>query len=338
MTEGRAPGRGRTTIYDVARAAGVSPSTVSRAFSRPGRVTAATAAHVRSVADELGYHTDAVAGTLAIGRTSMLAMVVSDLTNPFYVPIVRAAQAEAEASGYTLLVVDFQESAATERKALERMLPVVEGVVLGTSRMPDSVVRMMVRQRPTVVLNRAVVGVPSVVTDSAGGMSRAVGRLAELGHRTIAYAAGPEGSWADGVRWQALRESARALKLRARRIGPLAPTLVGGEVAARAVRESGVTAVVAYNDLVAIGLMRRLQHQGVVIPEQISIVGFDDIVGADLCSPALSTVAAPLAALGQRAVRTVLGGSRRGAPGSARVARLPTVFIERQSSGQALAS
>lgn len=335
MTEGRSSGRGAPTIYDVARAAGVAPSTVSRAFSRPGRVNPDTAAHIRAVAEQLGYRANPLARALPTGRTSMLAMVVSDLTNPFYFQIIRGAQTEATAAGYTLLVADVQESAAAEREALERALPLVEGVVLGTSRMSDSAVRVMARQRPTVVLNRVVTGVPSVVTDNARGMRRAMEHLGELGHRSIAYAAGPEASWADGVRWQAMREAGHELELRVHRVGPFAPTLAGGEAAAGPVRDVDATAVVAYNDLVAIGLMRRLQEQGVAVPEELSVVGFDNIFGAELCSPTLTTVAAPLAALGQYAVRTLLEEQSMSTPRSTRPARLPAVLVERGSTGPA---
>lgn len=334
-TGGRSQGRGAPTIYDVARAAGVAPSTVSRAFSRPGRVNPETAARIRAVAEELGYRANTLARALPTGRTSMLAMVVSDLTNPFYFQIIRGAQTAATAAGYTLLVADVQESAAAEREALERALPLVEGVVLGTSRMSDSAIRVIARQRPTVVLNRVITGIPSVVTDNARGMRRAMEHLGERGHRSIVYAAGPEASWADGVRWQAMREAAHELELRAHRVGPFAPTLAGGEAAAQAVLDSGATAVVAYNDLVAIGMMRRLQHQGVRVPTDLSVVGFDNIFGAELCSPTLTTVAAPLAALGQYAVRTLLEESTEPVPRSVRPARLPAVLVERDSTGPA---
>ena len=119
------------TIYDVAKAAGVAPSTVSRAFSRPGRVNAETAERIRQVAEELGYRTNPLARALPTGRTSMLALIVSDVTNPFYFEIIRGAQRAANAADYTMLLADVQESGRLEREALERALPLVEGVVLG---------------------------------------------------------------------------------------------------------------------------------------------------------------------------------------------------------------
>jgi len=328
----RGPQRTTPTIYDVAAAAGVAASTVSRAFSRPGRVNAETAARIRETAERLGYRANPLARALPTGRTSMLAMVVSDVTNPFYFEIIRGAEVAAAEQDYTLLVADVHEDASVERKALERALPLVEGVVLGTTRMSDSAVRVIARERPTVVLNRVVAGIPSVVTDNAKGMRQAVEHLGGLGHRTLAYAAGPEASWADGVRWQAMREAAHALEMRVHRTGPFPPTLAGGALAAGAVLATGATAVVAYNDLVAIGLLRRLTHEGVRVPQDLSVVGFDDIFGAELCTPTLTTVAAPLTALGRYAVRTLLEDAGTRTPSTVRPARLPARLVEREST------
>lgn len=322
------------TIYDVARACGVAPSTVSRAFSRPGRVNAETAARIRAVAEEMGYRANPLARALPTGRTSLLALIVSDVTNPFFFDIIRGAQAAAAETGYTLLVADVQESAQAEREALDRVMPLVEGVVLATSRMSDSTIRVMAKQRPTVVLNRVLTEVPSVVTDNARGMRRAVEHLGELGHHTIAYAAGPEASWADGMRWRSMREATYELELKARRIGPFAPTVRGGLDAAHALAQVPATGVVCYNDLVAIGLMRGLALRGVRVPIEISVIGFDNIFGSDFCSPALTTVAAPLRALGANAVRSLLSELTHATPQTARAMMLPAQLVVRGSTAK----
>lgn len=322
------------TIYDVAAACGVAPSTVSRAFSRPGRVNAETAARIRQVAEEMGYRANPLARALPTGKTSLLALVVSDVTNPFYFEIIRGAEIAATEADYTLLVADVHESATAERKALERALPLVEGVVLGTSRMSDSAIRVMAQQRPTVVLNRVITGIPSVVTDNTRGVRRAVEHLAGLGHATIGYVAGPEASWADGMRWRGMREAAEQLDVRVQRFGPFAPTLAGGAEAAGVIGTSSVTAVVTYNDLVAIGLMRGLAAAGVKVPRDVSVVGFDDIFGAELCSPALTTVAAPLTALGRFAVQTLLTGMTSRTPPRVRPALLPAELVVRESTAK----
>jgi LacI family repressor for deo operon, udp, cdd, tsx, nupC, and nupG len=326
--------RTRPTIYDVAKAAGVAPSTVSRAFSRPGRVNAETADRIRRVAHELGYRMNPIARGLPDGRTALLAIVVADLTNPFFFEIIRSAEKTAIDSGYTLLVVDAHESGEAERLALERTLPLVEGVVLATSRLSDSAIRAVAKQRPTVVMNRVVTDVASVITDNARGMRRAVEHLAGLGHTRMTYLAGPEASWADGMRWRAFREATQELGLKARRLGPFAPTLAGGLSAAQALTTHTATATVAYNDLLAIGAMRGLTRLGVEIPRELSVVGFDNIFGSDFCTPPLTTVAAPLRHFGTFAVQRLLNQLRNPSPGLSVPALLPAKLVERGSTAR----
>jgi LacI family transcriptional regulator, galactose operon repressor len=323
---GKAP-----TIYDVARAAGVASSTVSRAFARPGRVNAATAERIRQVAADLGYRANPLARALPTGRTWMIALVISDVTNPFYNEIVRGAQVAATEAGYTMLLADAQESGARERETLERATATVEGIVLATSRMSDSAIRQIAKQRPVIVLNRAVADVPSVVTDNPYGVRRAAEHLAGLGHRAITYVAGPEASWADGIRWRSLLEAAATLGIQVRRTGPYPPTVEGGE---RAAAELRGTAVLAYNDLIAIGLIRTLTARGVRIPRDVSVVGFDNIFAAELVTPALTTVAAPLHAMGRAAVHGLLTLIRGGRPTVTEPVSLPSRLVVRASTAQ----
>jgi LacI family repressor for deo operon, udp, cdd, tsx, nupC, and nupG len=320
------------TIYDVARAAGVAASTVSRAFSRPGRVNAATAERIRQVADGLGYRTNPLARALSTARTHMLAVLVSDIANPVYAEMVRGVQAAATEAGYTVLLADSQESDRQERAALERALPSVDGVVLAGSRMSDAAIRVIAKQKPVVVLGRAVVDVPSVVPDNPRGARLATAHLAGLGHSALTYVAGPEASWADGVRWRSLLETADELRLR--RIGPFSPDVAGGVRAAAELLAQPTSAVVAYNDLLAIGVVRGLRGRGVRVPADVSVVGFDNIGAAELVTPGLSTVAAPLHAGGAAATRALLA-MVQGAPGSTGApVLLPVRLVVRGSTAQ----
>lgn len=155
-SSGRSP-----TIYDVAEAAGVAPSTVSRALSRPGRVSAETAEKVRAAAARLGYRRATLAPALSAVPTRLLAMVVADIGNPLFVDVIRGAEAAAEAAGYTMLVVDTQESDQRERAAVENFLGAVDGLVLTSPRLSDAGIRAIAKQRPVIVLNRVVRGLPS---------------------------------------------------------------------------------------------------------------------------------------------------------------------------------
>ena len=320
------------TIYDVAAAAGVAPSTVSRTFSRPGRVGAGTAERVRRVAGALGYRAVPQSRPEPSAQTSIIAVLVSDVTNPFYNEIISGAEAAATDANYTTVVANTRESADVERRALERVLPLVDGVLLTTTVMSDSTIRVIARQRPLVVMNRAVSDLPSIVTDNPFGMRRAVEHLAELGHHTITYVAGPEPSWTDGVRWRSLREAAKELQLQTRRIGPFRPNVAGGADAAEDVHHQRTTAVITYNDRMAIGLIRELTGLGARIPDDVSVIGFDNIFPAELVTPPLTTVAAPLHVMGTAGVRRLLAILHGAQPRTGEPTVLPTRLVVRGST------
>jgi LacI family transcriptional regulator len=303
-------------------------------LARPGRVSAVTAERIREAAARLGYHTNPLARALPTGRTKMIAVIISDITNPFYFGIIRGAQAAAADADYTMMLADAQESDEREREAMDRALPIVEGIVVASSRMSDTAIRMAARQKPLLLLNRVIADVPCLLTDNPAGVRKAAEHLAALGHRSITYIAGPEASWADGVRWRALLAVTAELGLRSRRVGPFPPTVAGGEKAADTLlqRHTTATAALAYNDQVAIGLIRRLTAHGVGVPDQISVVGIDNIFAADLITPPLTTVAAPLGTMGHTAVRNVLAMNNGAQSRAAEPLILPVELVTRAST------
>lgn len=296
----------QTTIYDVAKAAGVSPSTVSRTFSRPGRVSNRTAEHIRKVAAELGYRTDRVQQQAAPAHTRMIGLAVSDVTNPFFFSLLRGAEQVCTKHGYSVMLFDAQESGSHEREIFERALPVLDGVIIASSRLSDTALRGFAKKVPTVVLNRVVAGLPCVVSDYERGVRRALEHLAGLGHRRVAYIAGPPASWADGARWRAFHEASSDLGMVDGRLGPVMPTVRGGEQALPQIHEHKVTAVIAYNDLIAIGVLRGMAAAGVRIPDRLSVIGFDNIFASDLVTPRLTSIASPLGLVGEKAARSVI--------------------------------
>lgn len=320
------------TIYDVAKLAGVAASTVSRTFSRPGRVSTKTAARVHAIAAELGYRAVPLTGDPATGRTATVALVVSDMANPVYFGIIRGIENAATAAGYTVLLAGTQESEELERTILERTLHTVDGVVLASSRLPDRTILTLAKQRPMVVLNRIVPGMRCVVPATRAGIDSALEHLRNLGHRAVTYVAGPEESWADGQRWRSILDLAPKRDLKVGRIGPFEPTTVGGQTAAAELARQAPTAILAYNDLLAIGLMSGLIEAGARVPEEFSVVGFDNIFCADFCNPPLTTVATPLQEMGTEAFlelrRQMHGEPMRAHP----VASLPTRLVVRRST------
>ena len=152
----------------------------------------------------------------------------------------------------------------------------------------------MGRRVPIVVVNREIFGVPSVVIDTPIGVVQALDHLVSLGHRSVAYLAGPSSSWLSRNRWRALQQAATTLGLEAHQIGPFSPTLQAGAGAADAAMNRGATACLFFNDMIAIGAMRRFAERGIRVPEDMSVVGCDDIFGADFCHPPLTTLTAPI--------------------------------------------
>ena len=321
------------TIYEVAAAAGVSPSTVSRTFSRPSRVSVRTADHVRAVATKMGYREDSIFRPIATTRHHTIGLAVADITNPFYFGILRGAEAQAGKSDYTMLLMDAQESATKERNNLDRMLPLVDGFIVASSRMSDTVLRSVAKSHPVVVLNRYVGGLPSVVPDTSHGMKQAVAHLLQLGHTCVHYLAGPDASWMSGMRWLSVRAAAASMGFTAHRVGPVLPTIEGGASAATQIIARRATAVICYNDLTAIGLMRALTQKGCSVPSDVSLIGCDNIFSSDLVTPPLTTIAAPMGILGDTAVKHIiamLGGAK---PQAAAPITIPVKLIVRSSTG-----
>ena len=329
-----AAGRAEVTIYDVARVAGVAASTVSRALSKPGRVSFKTAEHVRRVAEDLGYRSGHLQRDVASTRgTGMLAMIVADIANPVFFGMIRGAERAAVERGYTLLVVETQESTPAEEAAAVRLSGCTDGLILSSSRLSDAVIRGLAKEHPVVLLNRSVGEVTSILSDNVHAMKKATEHLVELGHRSICYLAGPDASWADGMRWRGLREAAVELDLHVRRLGPFLPTMRGGAVAADGWLLRPSTAVIAYNDLMAIGFLRAVQAAGRAVPGDVSVIGFDNIVDASLVEPRLTTVAAPLVSLGSTAVAHLLRGASARDETLADPVMLPSKLIVRGSTG-----
>lgn len=301
------PRRGSAaTIYDIAKLSGFNPSTVSRALTTPGRINAKTEAKIKAAAAELNYQVNPFARALPTGRTKMLALIIADITNPVFFNVVRGAEAAAAIEGYTLVIAESQESSTNEAEALKRILPTVDGVLLVTTRLRDEEIQEINNQKPVVLINRKVPGVADVVPSNEKGIAEAVHHLADLGHKHIAFLSGPRASWMNTERWTNLMKNAVKAGMTIVEIGPNDPTLEAGRLSVDRIKASGVTAVVTYNDVMGIGLLREAIAQGIRIPEDLSIIGFDNIFGSDFTSPPLSTVRQDLEKTGDEGVSALM--------------------------------
>jgi LacI family transcriptional regulator len=332
------PGRRKSvTVREVAAAAGVGISSVSRAFSNPGRINPATREHVLAIAAELGYRPNPVASALVSGRRATIGLVLPDITNPHFFGLVRGAQRQAATAGFTVVLGDSEHEPRTEEGLLERLGPMVDGFVMASSRLSNDRLRELAGHTPVALVNREVEGLSSVIVDHVDGTRNIGEHLASLGHRRIAFLAGAGRSWSGVRRWAALEAVAPALGMTARRLGPYPLSLAGGAVAADAALLAGVTAVVAHNDLLALGVLRRLAEREIRVPRDLSVVGYDDIFGADFSAPPLTTLAGPIQEAGRCAIDLVLelvaDPNARRRPGVRRV--LPSHLVIRGSTGPA---
>ncbi len=326
--------RRRPTITDVAREAGVAASTVSRAFTRPGRVNATTRDHVLEVAERLGYAPNPAAQALESGRSNTVALVVPDITNPYFAGVIKGAERAAAQASLTLVLADAQENPAHEEQLVRRLGPAVDGFVLMASRMPDPVLRRTAELNRVVLVNRACTGLASVVADYDDGTRQIVAHLSAHGHRSFVFLGGPAESWSGARRWAGLRAAAREHGLEATRFGPYLPTLASGPAAADAALAHRATAVVAHNDMLAIGVLNRLAERHVAVPGDVSVVGFDNVFGSDFCHPPLTTLAERTEEAGAHAIAGLAQQSVSGTRDTpARV--LPTHLVVRESSGAA---
>ncbi|GAA2044736.1 hypothetical protein GCM10009819_34760 [Agromyces tropicus] len=305
------------TISDVAAHAGVSPASVSRVLNGRQSVDPDIVRRVQASIATLGYAPSALARNLVLGRTRTIAMVVPDLENPLFQGILKGLSLAAAGDGYRVLVADTAERVEDEEATALEARGRCDALVLCAPRMPEERLRRLVdRVAPVVVVNRPLpeLEVPIVGVDYVRGIRDLVDHLVALGHRRLAYVSGPEASASNAERVRGVDEAlAMHPAVRIDRI-PGGSRPEDGEAVADAVaaaHRAGVTAVLAFNDLVALGLLARLRELGVDVPRELSVAGFDDVPMARYATPRLTSMSVPRAEIGAQAwsrLRTLIDG------------------------------
>lgn len=338
MTERAAP----ATIRDVAKLAGVSTATVSRVLAGIGNPKAETADAVMSAVDQLDYRPSAVARSLRMRRTNTIGLIVTDIQNPFFPELVQAADDAARQVGYSILL---GSAAFDERRAVHYLDLMadrrVDGMIVASSQVSDESWRWLADSPvPCVVVNAEPANVPITVitSDNWGGMRAAAEHLISLGHRKMAYVRGASGITADLPRFEAFRAACSAAGIPDSDIVEIQgdAQFEGGEqvVAQLIAGGTDVTAIACHNDITAIGALRALRAARVRVPQDISVVGCDDIAAASWVVPALTTVAQQKAEMGRMAVERLLAmlDGHLGATTTETV-RVPMVLQARESTG-----
>jgi LacI family transcriptional regulator len=335
----------RVTLREVAELAGVNPSTVSRALSPFSRhlVNPETLRRVQAAALELDYAPNRVASSLRTGRSHSIGVVIPDLTNPLFPPVVRGISDGLASAGYTALVTNTDRNVENERTMLETLLErQVDGLIMASAATDDELVAIgLDRGVPVVLVNRMVDDhrILAVLSDDWHGMNEAVGHLASLGHRSIGHVAGPLGIATGVLRRQAFFDAmaTHGLDVPDRAV-VVASTFTesGGTAAARELLRSflACTAIVAANDLIALGCYAAAAELGRSCPDDLSVVGFNDMPFADKFCPPLTTVRIPAYEMGVRAARLLIDRLQDGSVPVGPVL-LPTRIVVRGSVARA---
>ncbi|HEY1367853.1 MAG TPA: LacI family DNA-binding transcriptional regulator [Gaiellaceae bacterium] len=326
---------------DVARAAGVSKSSVSRALNGvPGTVAPATAARVRRAMEELGYVPNAVAASLKYQRTKTVGLVLPDLGNPFFALVAAGVEAEISGAGYSLLVAntgnDHERETSATRMLLERQ---VDALLIGSSSLAGNHLRLALGRGVHVALvdsHPRRFSVDCITADNRGGAAEATAHLLALGHRDLGVIAGLADDSSAAERLQGVRATldAAGLRLPHERCHAGDFGIASGREGAHALLggPDPPTALFVANNLMTVGAMRGIADLGLRIPDDVSLVGFDDMDWYPLASPPITAVAQPAHEIGRRAARRLLErirGTRRSRP---RTELLPTELIVRAST------
>ena len=328
-------------IAEIAKRASVSTATVSRTINQSGPVKPATARKIWRVIAELDYYPNSHARALVSGRSRLLGLIVSDITNPFFSELIRAFESRAAQQQYDLLITstDYhtQRMTATLRRMLERK---VDGVALMTSEMDLGLIRDLSRRGvPMVFMDVGQMGprMSHVSIDYGNGIMQAVDHVVDLGHRNVAFISGPLDLHSARTRRQAFVDRMRkhGLAPDRRLIREGTHTAEGGqrEMAALLRGTKRPSAVVASNDWTAIGALHAIQEAGLNVPADISLVGFDDIPLVSYTNPALTTVrmsAADVGATAFQALFQLVGGERL----EGDVHPIPTRLVVRNSTAK----
>jgi LacI family transcriptional regulator len=347
---GRKQASNRVTILDVARKSGFSPSTVSIVLNEAPLsryVATRTKEHIRKTAQALGYRPDAFARSLRSRRSHTVGVMIFDISDPFCTLILRGIEKTLHPTRYLPIIMD----AHNERKMFEGYLEMlidrrVEGLIVVANWLfaeTDLLADMERHNVPTVVIGRDLTAsrISSVLVDNAAGAYAAVNHLYELGHRKIAYIRGPASLHDTVNRWRGIEQFAaeRGLLLDPKLIRELPDMLDansgfdgGVELTTQFIRSKRkFTALMAFDDLTALGALRALAKAGMRVPEDCSVMGFDGVPPAALSTPAITTMCQPMEEMGMIGTEWVLKAIDKDedSPSSMPVLKLlpPTVVV-----------
>ncbi len=336
----RTSAKRRVTIREVANLAQVSLGTVSNVLNNPSVVAPGTRKRVLDAIDSTRFVRNTAAHQLRVGRSRTIGVVLLDISNPFFTEIVRGAEHVLREQDYVLVLCSTDESAMREQsyfRVLEEHR--VDGILAcPVDSNLENVAALVARGIPTVLLDRdgSSHGLCSAAVDDIRGAELAANHLCELGHEAIALVNGPATirqcmDRKEGARRSVQRARRRGASLQEIVVGALTIDQGEGAVAALLGAEPRPTAVMCANDLLAFGVLRGLAAAGIAVPDEMAVVGYDDVVFASMLSPSLSSVRQPKYELGVAAAELLLE-EVTGAPHEHRAVRFEPELVVRASS------
>ncbi|PCI54263.1 MAG: LacI family transcriptional regulator [Alphaproteobacteria bacterium] len=297
--------RRRPTINQVAKEVGVSKATVSRAFSRADMLSKETVERVLKVAREIGYVPNQAARALSTGQHGNIGLIVPDIANPFIPPLISTVQSQSEEADYCVFLGNSDELPEREDRLAKRFSGQVEGLILVSSRLSDDRIRHYAAELPVILVNRDLEGIPRILIDSAVGVTEAMAHLASLGHKHIVYVSGPPKSWSNTQRKKTVKSQGKRLNLQTTNIAANPPSYEAGFKVVEKIVASGATAAIAFDDIIAQGLLAGLASMGIETPGQFSVIGCDDVLGA-VTYPQLTSISSAAGEAGRIAARTCI--------------------------------
>jgi len=337
--------RQSSTLREIADAVGVHPSTVSRALDPKKRHLVAddVAERIASKAQSLGYRPNHLAAGLRRGRSNLIGVLLPDITNTVFAPILGGIAEILSKDGYAPIVADAGNDATQQIAFVDRLLDQrVDGLILATVSRDDALVgHCLERGLPVVLVNRseALERAPSVVSDDEEGMALAVDHLVAGGHRNIGHIAGPSNTSTGLLRREGFRKAMARHRLQGEIQEASAYTREAGDEATAALlgRFPQVSAIVAANDLLALGALNAARRDGRNCPADISVIGHNDMPLMDMVSPALTTIRIEHREMGRKAAELLLEGISSGAGAPRHIVLTPELVVRNSTAPLAAA-
>ncbi len=326
-------------IKDVAREAGVSTATVSHVINETKYVTDITRQRVQDAIEKLNFYPNAHARSLASGRSNIIGLLVSDISNPFFPELIKSIEAAAFEHGYNLMLFNTNYDAKRAADYVRRLIELkVAGVALMTAELEPQLIEELIKKQVRAVFNdlgTVTEYMSNIILDYTSGIDEAVRHLVSLGHQSIVHIAGLNRIRSGNIRRDAFLDAMK-------RYLPDSPTPMifegdfrfeSGRMAATEILDLKKlpTAIIAANDMMALGAMQELKANGLTIPRDISVIGFDDIAFASLCEPPLTTVCSPRVEIGRRAIEALMSTIEHPNQFGVEI-RIPTYLITRKST------